>query len=166
MITILHNVRSQHNVGSIFRTSDAAGVEKIYLCGITPAPIDKYGRPNSKMLKVSLGAENSVGWESIKSTTHLIDRLKKQNFTIIAVELAPNAVPYFSLKISKNKAKKTTIIMGGEVKGLSPAILKRADIITQIPMCGTKESLNVSVAYGIIAYHLTMAIKVKMPKGK
>lgn len=158
MITILHNVRSQHNVGSIFRTSDAAGVEKLYLCGITPAPIDKYGRPNSKMLKVSLGAENSVGWESIKSTTHLIDRLKKQNFTIIAVELAPTAVPYFAIKLSKKQAAKTAIIMGGEVKGLSPAILKRADAIAQIPMHGTKESLNVSVAYGIIAYYLQRKI--------
>lgn len=154
MITILHNVRSQHNVGSIFRTSDAAGVEKLYLCGITPAPIDKYGRPNSKMLKVSLGAENSVGWESVKSTTHLIDRLKKQGYAIIAVELAPMAVPYYTIKLSKKQAAKTAIIMGGEVKGLSPAILKRADNIAQIPMQGTKESLNVSVAYGIIAYHL------------
>lgn len=157
MIAILHNVRSQHNVGSIFRTSDAAGIKKLYLCGITPAPIDKYGKPNSKMIKVSLGAEHSVEWESIKSTTHLIDRLKKQNFTIIAVELAPNAVPYFSIKIPKKQTAKTVIIMGGEVKGLSPAMLKRADIITQIPMCGTKESLNVSVAYGIIAYQLLRA---------
>ncbi|MCX6733527.1 MAG: TrmH family RNA methyltransferase [Candidatus Peregrinibacteria bacterium] len=154
MITILHNVRSQHNVGSIFRTSDAVGVEKLYLCGITPAPIDKYGRPNTKMLKVSLGAENSVGWESVKSTTHLVDRLKKQGYFIVAVELAPRAVPYFVIKRTKKQAEKTAIIMGGEVKGLSPAILKRADIIAQIPMCGTKESLNVSVAYGIIAYHL------------
>lgn len=158
MITILHNVRSQHNVGSIFRTSDAVGVEKLYLCGITPAPIDKYGRPNTKMLKVSLGAENSVGWESVKSTTHLIDRLKKQGYSIIAVELAPAAVPYFVIKRTKKQAEKTAIIMGGEVKGLSPAILKRADIIAQIPMCGTKESLNVSVAYGIIAYHLQSRI--------
>jgi len=132
------------------------GVKKIYLCGITPAPIDKYGRPNSKMLKVSLGAENSVGWESVKSTTHLIDRLKKQGYSIIAVELAPAAVPYFVIRRTKKQAEKTAIIMGGEVKGLSPAILKRADIIAQIPMCGTKESLNVSVAYGIIVYHLQM----------
>lgn len=159
MITILHNVRSQHNVGSIFRTSDAAGVEKLYLCGISPAPIDKYGKPNTKMLKVSLGAENSVGWESVKSTTHLVDRLKKQGYFIIAVELAPTAIPYFSLKITKKQAEKTAIIMGGEVKGLSPAILRRADVITQIPMCGTKESLNVSVAYGIIVYHLNFENK-------
>lgn len=154
MIAILHNVRSQYNVGSIFRTSDAAGVEKIYLCGITPTPIDRYGKPNTKMLKVSLGAENSVKWESSKSTTSLIDRLKKQNYTIIAVELAPNAVPYFSLKINKKQESKIAMIFGGEVKGLSPAILKRADVITQIPMHGTKESLNVAVAYGIIAYHV------------
>lgn len=106
------------------------------------------------MLKVSLGAENFVGWESVKSTTHLIDRLKKQGYVIIAVELSPEAVPYFSVKISKKQTKKTAIIMGGEVKGLSSAILKRANIVAQIPMRGMKESLNVSVAYGIIVYYL------------
>lgn len=154
MIAILHNIRSQFNVGSIFRTSDAAGVEKLLLCGITPAPLDRFGRPNTKMLKVSLGAENSVAWESIKSTVALLKRLKKDGFTLIALELSPRAVDYATLRLTPEEAKKTAIILGGEVKGLSPAILAQADHIAQIPMRGTKESLNVAVAYGIMAYAL------------
>ena len=170
MIVILHNIRSLHNVGSIFRTADAAGVEKIYLCGITPAPVDVFGRPRQQLTKVSLGAEKYVEWEKIKSTTRLIDKLKKEKYKILAIEQDKKSTPYYKLKI-KNKGASTSgstpktnlltsdvnrlvLILGAEIKGLPPSILKKCDKILEIPMLGKKESLNVSVAFGIVAFHL------------
>ncbi|MBI1755342.1 TrmH family RNA methyltransferase [Candidatus Azambacteria bacterium] len=164
MIAILHNIRSAHNVGSMFRTADAAGIEKLYLCGITPAPVDAFGRPSEKLRKVALGAEKSVAWEKVKSTARLIDKLKKDGFTIFAVEQSKKSVPYFRVK---QKGKKIAIVMGNEVKGLPKSVLERADTILEIPMRGAmvrqahhprhigrgKESLNVSVAFGIVAFH-------------
>lgn len=152
MIAILYNIRSVHNVGSIFRTADGAGVEKIYLCGFTPTPINELGHPRIQLTKVSLGAERSVRWEKVKSTTALIDRLKKRGYKIIAVEQAKNSVSLFNIWSYNNK--KIVIVVGNEIKGLSPGILKRADKILEIPMVGRKKSLNVSVAFGIVVYHL------------
>ncbi len=153
MIVILDNIRSMHNVGSIFRTADAADVEKIILCGITPGPLDKYGRPNSRVTKVSLGAEEFVKWEHAESTSATIDALKKQDpaIEIYAVELHPDAVNYKELTVFN--PSHSVLILGGEVDGLSSNILKRTTNILKIPMLGRKESLNVSVAFGIIAYH-------------
>lgn len=154
MIVILPDIRSAHNVGSIFRTADAAGVEKIYLCGITPTPIDRFGRPHKEITKVALGAERSVPWKAASSTAALIVRLQKQGYTIIAVEQDARSIPYTSIRIKKSERASTAIIMGSEVKGLSPAILKRCDTILEIPMHGIKESLNVAVAFGIVIFHL------------
>lgn len=153
MIIILDNIRSMHNVGSIFRTADAAGVEKIYLCGITPDPLDKYGRPNSRLIKVSLGAENFIKWEHIDSTLELIKILKKQDpkIEIYAIELHQDAINYKDF--TNFNREKSILILGGEVDGLSPDILAHATKILKIPMLGQKESLNVSVAFGIVAYH-------------
>ncbi len=153
MIVILDNIRSMHNVGSMFRTADAAGVEKIFLCGITPGPLDKYGRPNSRVTKVSLGAEEFVKWEHAESTLDALNVAKKQDpdIEIYAIELHPDAINYKELTVYNSK--KSILILGGEVEGLSPDILKRATKILKIPMLGKKESLNVSVAFGIIAYH-------------
>lgn len=153
MIVILDNIRSMHNVGSIFRTADAAGIEKIILCGITPGPLDKYDRPNSRLTKVSLGAEDFVKWEHADSTLDVIDELKKQDpdYEIYAVELHADAINYKQLK--RFNRKKSILILGGEVDGLSPEVLSRATRILKIPMLGRKESLNVSVAFGIVAYH-------------
>jgi tRNA G18 (ribose-2'-O)-methylase SpoU len=95
MIVILHNIRSMHNVGSIFRTADAAGVEKIYLCGVTPTPIDKFGRQRRQIAKVSLGAEDYIQWEQVKSTTRLLDKLKKDGHLILAVEQSQKSIPYY-----------------------------------------------------------------------
>lgn len=152
MIVILDNIRSMHNVGSIFRTADAAGVEKIYLCGITPGPLDKYGRENSKLIKVSLGAEKSVRWEHVSSTVELLDMLKEQDphIEIYALELHPDAINYRELK-NFNRAT-SVLVLGGEVEGLSSEVMKRATRILKIPMLGQKESLNVSVAFGIVVY--------------
>ncbi len=153
MVVILHNIRSLHNVGSIFRTADAAGVDKIYLCGITPEPIDRFGRLRPQLGKVSLGAERSVPWERVAVTAKLIDRLKKEKFKIVAIEQDKKAIPYFSIK-AKSLGPKIAVVLGSEVNGLSQSILKRADKILEIPMSGEKESLNVSVAFGIAAFRL------------
>jgi len=139
-------------VGSIFRTADAAGVKKLYLTGITPAPTDVFGRPRQQLTKVSLGAEKYVEWEKVKSTGLLIDKLKKDRYKILAIEQAKNATTYYKLKIKRQD--KIALIVGSEVKGLPKSILNKADKILEIPMYGRKESLNVSVAFGIVAFHL------------
>lgn len=159
MLVILDNIRSVYNVGSIFRTADAAGIKKIYLCGITPAPTDKFGRPRPQFTKVSLGAEKYIDWKYCKSTHSinsgliLIQELKKQSFKIFAIEQHKKAIPYYKLKTQDLK-QKTAIILGNEIKGLPSSILKQADKILEIPIYGKKESLNVAVAFGIIAFHL------------
>ena len=156
MTVILDNIRSLANVGSIFRTADAAGAGKIYLCGITPRPTDLFGRFRPQLAKVSLGAEKNVPWEYCKSIIRLIDKLKKEGYKILAVEQDKKSIPYYKLKVESRKPvkSKVALILGNEVRGLSPAILKRADKILEIPMSGKKESLNVSVAFGIVAFHL------------
>lgn len=155
MIVILHNIRSLYNVGSVFRTADAAGVEKIYLCGITPTPIDIFGKPRPQLTKVSLGAERYVKWEKIKATSKLIDRLKKDGYKIFVIEQSKKSTPYYKLQI-KNPKQKTALVLGNEIKGLPTSVLKRADKILEIPMKGKKESLNVSVAFGIVIFHLNL----------
>ncbi len=164
---VLHNIRSVHNVGSIFRTADAAGVEKIYLCGITPTPHDRFGNLRKDFMKVALGAEKSLLWNSEKSTLRVINALKKDGWKIFAVEQSKQSIPYFKLKISDKKMK-IALILGDEVRGLPPKVLKLADQILEIPMRGTivrdathpkhsgsgKESLNVSVAFGVIVFAL------------
>lgn len=156
LVVILHNIRSLHNVGSIFRTADAVGVEKIYLCGITPAPVDRFGKIRSPLAKVSLGAEKYVPWEKCISTVRLIEKLKNPSagggYKIFAVEQDKNSIPYYKLKV-KSKKLKAVLVLGNEVRGLPKSILKRADKILEIPMRGKKESLNVAVAFGIVASH-------------
>ncbi|HJO89563.1 MAG: TrmH family RNA methyltransferase [Candidatus Pacebacteria bacterium] len=147
---ILHNIRSVHNIGAIFRTADAAGISKIYLTGYTPTPVDRFGRARKDLAKTALGAEKSVEWEHIKSIDSLIKKIKKDEFKIIAVEQRENAVDYKKLKIKFP----TAFIFGNEVKGLSKLILKKCDQIVQIKMLGRKESLNVSVAAGIFLFRV------------
>lgn len=155
MIVILHNIRSLYNVGSIFRTADAAGVSKIYLCGITPRPIDEFGRPREQLTKVSLGAEKYVEWEYFKFTSKLIDKLKMQGYKIFAIEQNKKSIPYYKANRKAQIAKrKIALVLGSEIKGLTDSILKRSDKILEIPMKGRKESLNVGVAFGIIAFNL------------
>ena len=167
-IAVLHNIRSLHNVGSIFRTADGAGVRKIYLCGITPGPVDRLGRPVVQMVKTSLGAEKSVEWEKTASTTLTIKKLKKEGYKIIAVEQSKKSIPYFKFPVPTGKI---CLVVGNEAKGLPDSVLGLADKILEIPMRGAlvrqvhhprqvgrgKESLNVSVAFGIAAYHLSTA---------
>ena len=154
MIVILYNVRSTHNVGSIFRTADAAGCEKIYLCGITPTPIDRFGRANEKISKVALGAEKWIAWEKVGQTAKLIDKMKKDGYKILAVEQSSRSVSYHKIKLSKKDLGKTSLIVGNEIKGLPATVLRQADKILEIPMRGKKESLNVAVAFGIVVFNL------------
>lgn len=145
LYVICDNIRSLYNVGSIFRTSDALGVKKIYLCGITGTPLQ------SGLTKVSLGAENSVEWEHREKTSQIITSLKKKGVKIVALELVKNK----SVDIKKFKPKfPLALIVGNEVEGVSSHLLKKADDIIHIPMRGKKESLNVSVAYGIAGYEI------------
>ncbi len=152
IVVILPDIRSTHNVGSIFRTADAAGVKKVYLCGITPQPIDQFGRKRSDISKVALGAEDYIPWEYCKSTARLIGKLKKEGYTICAVEQSPDSVSYRAFKAPKTA--KLALIMGSEVEGLPKAILARTDHILEIPMHGQKESLNVGVAFGVVVFGL------------
>jgi tRNA G18 (ribose-2'-O)-methylase SpoU len=153
-IIILHNIRSIHNVGSIFRTADAAGCKKIYLCGITPSPIDVFGRPRQQLTKVSLGAEKYVAWERVKSTSRLIDKLKKEKYKILAIEQDKKSIPYYKTNLLTSDVNRLVLVLGAEIKGLPPSILKKCDKILEIPMLGKKESLNVGVAFGIVAFRL------------
>jgi len=112
MILILQDIRSLHNVGSIFRTADAAGIKKIYLCGVTSAPVDRFGDPRPQVVKVSLGAEKSVPWEKVDKIEDCIASLKESGFKIIAVEQHRNSIPYNNLKISKTELSKTALLLG------------------------------------------------------
>lgn len=139
---VLDNIRSRENVGSILRTADAAGVSKIYLCGITPTP------PHEKISKTALGAETYMPWEYYKQTWRLLEKLKKEGMSIVALEQTKNSVDLFKFKPQFPLA----LVLGNEVKGLSPSILKLCDKKISIPMHGKKESLNVAVATGIALY--------------
>lgn len=150
LVLILPNVRSVHNVGSIFRTADAAGVSKIYLTGYTPRPVDEFGRASNALAKVALGAEKTVAWEYVASASTLISKLKKAATKIVALEQASNSVNYRRFKVTGSVA----LILGEEVAGIEPKLLKLADQIIEIPMRGEKESLNVAVATGIAIYAL------------
>jgi tRNA G18 (ribose-2'-O)-methylase SpoU len=147
---VLHNIRSTHNVGAIFRTADATGVKKIYISGITPAPIDRFGRARPDISKASLGAEKTVEWESTTDIKELIKNLKKEKFQIIAVEQDKKSIDYKDLK----KNEKVLLIVGNEVDGVDKEVLDLCDDIIEIPMLGKKESLNVSVATGVVLYSL------------
>src|SRR3989344_5194588 len=130
VVAVLHNIRSVHNVGSVFRTADGAGVGKIYLCGITPSPLDRFGKFIPQFSKVSLGAEKHLEWEKIKSTPAVLKKLKTEGYKILAVEQAKNSVLYYKSKsLDKARAKnksRVALIFGAEVRGLPPSILKLA----------------------------------------
>jgi tRNA G18 (ribose-2'-O)-methylase SpoU len=143
-ILVLHNIRSRFNVGSVFRTADAAGVDKIYLCGITPTP------PHPKISKVALGAEKFVSFEKFWQIGKLLNKFKKEKIQIIALEQSRKSIPYFKFKPKFPLA----LILGSETQGLSSKILKKCDRIIEIPMYGKKESLNVSVACGIVVFKI------------
>lgn len=149
-ILILHDIRSVENVGAIFRTADAVGINKIYLVGYTPAPLDRFGRKRKDLAKSALGAEEFVPWEQKKNIFPLLAKLKREKFKIIAVEQDKKSVNYRKVKIGKKNA----FIVGTEVSGIPKNILQKCDVVAEIPMKGKKESLNVSVATGIALFSI------------
>ena len=149
-ILILPDIRSALNVGAIFRTADAVGIDKIFLTGVTPRPTDKFDRVQKDIAKSALGAETTVPWEYKKTLIPLIRSLKKDGYIVIALEQDNKAIDYRKIKLPKKMA----VILGPEVEGLNKKILGECDLITFIPMYGTKESLNVSVAAGIALFRI------------
>lgn len=149
-ILILHNIRSVQNVGAMFRTAEAAGIDKIYLTGITPTTLDRFGQVRKDLAKSALGAEKFIAWESKKSPLALISKLRREKFSIIAVEQAKNSVDYKKIQ----PRNKNAFLAGSEVSGLPKNILEKCDLIAEIPMRGRKESLNVSVALGIALFRI------------
>ena len=147
-IIILHNIRSVENVGAMFRTADAAGVNKIYLTGYTPTPLDRFGRKRKDLAKSALGAEEFVPWEYKKLVCPTIAKLKREGYQVIAIEQEKNSIDYRKIK-TRNK---NVFIVGAEVTGIPRNVLDKCDVIAEIPMHGKKESLNVSVALGIILF--------------
>lgn len=145
---VLDNLRSAYNVGSIFRTCDAAGIDKILLIGTTPSPIDRFGRPVREIEKTSLGAVQTVPWEYLSTAEEACAFLMKEQVDIIAVEQDARSIPY--KKHTPGEA--CAYVFGNEVDGVSDIFLQSADEVIEIPMKGAKESLNVAVSVGIILF--------------
>lgn len=148
-VIILHDIRSHYNVGAMFRTADGAGVDKLYLVGYTPSPIDRFGRPVPEIHKTALGAEQVIPYESVAGIDELIVRLKAEGFMVVAVEQADNSIMLPDFVVPD----KVAYILGSETEGVPKAVLDQVDTILEISMRGVKESLNVSVAAGIVMYY-------------
>lgn len=151
LIVVLDNVRSQHNIGAVFRTADAFCLQGVYLCGICCCP------PNNEIHKTALGAENTVDWKYFQQTADAIKFLQSSGYTIYAIEQAQGSTPLDQLQLHKNQ--KTAIIMGHEVFGVQQEIVDMADGCIEIPQYGTKHSLNVSVTAGIVMYELSNMLR-------
>jgi len=145
---LLHNIRSAHNVGAIFRTADAAGVSKVYLCGYTPTPIDRFKRPQKEIAKTALGAEEFIPWEYVKTPVAALKKVRAEGFQIVGVEQDKAARDYRAFK----PERPVLLVFGNEVRGLSRSLRNSCDDLIQIPMFGKKESLNVSTTAGIILF--------------
>ena len=146
LVVIMDNIRSMNNVGSVFRTCDAFSVESIWLCGITACP------PNKEIAKTALGATESVVWNYAKETAEAVKQLKAQGYRVYAVEQVDTSIAHNKLNI--NKKDKIAIILGNEVFGVSDEVLPLCDGAIEIPQTGTKHSLNVTIAGGIVIWEL------------
>jgi len=144
LVVVLDNVRSLHNVGSVFRTGDAFLIEAVYLCGITSTP------PHAEIHKTALGAENTVDWAYFEDTHEAVNQLKKDGFNVLAIEQAIGSTLLPELDLDKEK--KYAVILGNEVKGVQQSVVDQCDGCIEIPQYGTKHSLNVSVTSGIIIW--------------
>ena len=146
VIIILDDIRSLHNIGSVFRTADAFLIEKIYLCGITAIP------PHKEIHKTALGATETVAWEYQKDVTDVIRNLKKENRKVFAIEQVENAVFLQNFKVEKTE--RYALVFGNEVYGVSQKAIELCDGAIEIPQIGTKHSLNISVSAGIVVWDL------------
>lgn len=142
---VLNSIRSNYNVGSIFRTSDGAMIEKLFLCGYTPHP------PKKEILKTALGSTESVKWEYVKDPKEIIHKLKSGGVKICALELTDNSISYHSLNASDFPL---CLLIGNEITGVSQELIDLCDFAIEIPQYGIKQSLNVAVAYGIAIFEL------------
>ncbi len=147
---VLDNIRSQNNVGSVFRTSDAFRIEKIYLCGITSTP------ENREVHKTALGAEDAVDWEYQKDTMSVISRLKSEGYHIFSIEQAENSTSLEHFKLPDNE--KYALVFGNEVKGVQQEVIDASDGCIEIPQFGTKHSFNISVTVGIVLWQLMLPL--------
>ncbi len=147
LVIVLDNVRSLNNVGSVFRTSDAFRIEKIYLCGITATP------PNREIHKTALGAEDSVDWEYAQDTLEVIEKLQAARYRIFAAEQTENSHSLEEFRL--NETDKYAIVFGNEVKGVRQDVIDRSEGCIEIPQFGTKHSFNISVSVGIVLWELT-----------
>ena len=146
LMLVLDDIRSLHNIGSVFRTADAFLIEKIFLCGITATP------PNKEIHKTALGATETVAWEHHEDVLEVITKLKKDNVTTLAIEQVESAVFLQNFKVEKNK--KYALVFGNEVYGVSQDAVALCDGCIEIPQLGTKHSLNISVSAGIVVWDL------------
>lgn len=145
LIVVLDNIRSAMNVGSIFRTSDAMAISKVYLCGISATP------PNRVITKTAIGATDSVEWQYFESTSQAIETLKAEGYEVVAIEQTNSSVELMDYQPTKDKV---AIILGNEVNGVDSELLPMLDGAIEIDQYGTKHSLNVSVCGGIVLHHL------------
>jgi len=149
---ILDNIRSAHNVGSIFRTADGVGVNHIYLCGLTPNPDD-----NPNIAKTALGAELSVPWSYHPNAYHLAHELHEGGYNLIALGRSPGSIPVAQFNLKNLANSPFVLIIGNERAGVDPEIIEQCDYVVSLPMYGQKASLNVSVAFGVAAYWLSQS---------
>lgn len=153
LIVILDNVRSLNNVGSVFRTSDAFRIEKIYLCGITAQP------PHKEIQKTALGATDSVDWAYEQNTLELIERLKEDRVQIVSVEQAEKSTSLE--RFIPEEGLKYAVIFGNEVKGVSQEVVDASDLCLEIPQFGTKHSLNIAVSCGVVLWDIFAKMNFK-----
>lgn len=146
IVVILDNIRSMNNIGSVFRTSDAFLVEKVYLCGITACP------PNNEIHKTALGATDSVDWEYVEDTIEVVNTLQAKGYKVWAIEQAERSVSLESFQY--NKFERIAIVLGHEVRGVQQAVVDSCDGCIELPQFGTKHSLNISVCTGIVLWEL------------
>ena len=151
IIIVLDDIRSLHNIGSVFRTADAFLVEKIYLCGITATP------PNKEIHKTALGATETVAWKHSKNVLEVIENLKSEKVTVLAIEQVESAIFLQDFEVEKNK--KYALVFGNEVFGVSQEAVAICDGCIEIPQLGTKHSLNISVSAGIVVWDLFKKMK-------
>lgn len=146
LVVVLDNIRSHHNVGSIFRTADAFKIERVILCGYTPTP------PHRDIHKTALGATDSVLWQHYEQTKDALQELKKEGYSIYAVEQTEKTILLDKFDVKNNKK---AVIFGNEVGGIEQSVIDICDDVLEIPQYGTKHSLNISVCAGIVMWHLT-----------
>jgi tRNA G18 (ribose-2'-O)-methylase SpoU len=151
IIIILDNIRSLNNIGSVFRTSDAFLVEKIYLCGITATP------PHKDIHKTALGSTDTVAWKYIENTMDLVEKLKLDNVKICSIEQAENATMLNNFVVEPNT--KYALVFGNEVKGVAQDVVNASDVVIEIPQFGTKHSLNISVSCGVVVWDIFSKLK-------